>query len=114
MVNVHESFTILDLYISWEVCLLNKKYKNIKVWFYLSQYPVRRIAQSALHFPPGRPVHSDTNSTSLGSIQPGSNYERRLFTHIPNHCLSSSTHLYSLVDSDIMERKEIPKLQNSS
>ena len=37
--------------------------------FYTAQYPVRWTAQSALYFSsPGRPVHSDTNSTSLGSI----------------------------------------------
>ena len=37
--------------------------------FYIAQYPVRWTAQSASHFSfPGRPVHSDTNSSSLGSI----------------------------------------------
>ena len=37
--------------------------------FYIAQYPVRWTAQSALHFSsPGRPVHSDTNSASPGSI----------------------------------------------
>ena len=38
--------------------------------FYIVQYPVRWTAQSALHFfaLPGRPVHSDTNSASPGSI----------------------------------------------
>ena len=39
-----------------------------KVCFYIAQYPVRWTAQSALHFTPGRPVHSGTNSASLGSI----------------------------------------------
>ena len=38
--------------------------------FYIAQYPVRWTAQSTLHYysSPDRPVHSDTNSTSLGSI----------------------------------------------
>ena len=38
--------------------------------FYIEQYPVRWTAQSGLHFfaSPGRPVHSDTNSASPGSI----------------------------------------------
>ena len=38
--------------------------------FYIAQYPVHWTAQSALHFlpSPGRPVHSDTNSASPGSI----------------------------------------------
>ena len=39
------------------------------MFLYSVQYPVRCTAQSALHFSsPDRPVHSDTNSTSLGSI----------------------------------------------
>ena len=43
--------------------------KNVKkVCFYIAQYPVRWTAQSALYFTPGRHVHSDTNSASLGSI----------------------------------------------
>ena len=43
--------------------------KKVKVCFYIAQYPVRWTAQSALHFSsPGRPVHSDTNSASPGSI----------------------------------------------
>ena len=32
--------------------------------------------------PPGRHVHSDTNSASLGNNQPRCNYTRTLFTHI--------------------------------
>ena len=40
--------------------------------------------------PPGRPVHSDTNSASQGRIQPRSNYPRRRFTDI-------STPVYSHV-----------------
>ena len=46
----------------------NVKYK-LKACFYIVQYPVRWKTS-----PPGRPVHSDTNSTSLGSIQPCCNY----------------------------------------
>ena len=42
-----------------------------KVSFYIAQYPVHRTAQSAFtHYFPGRPVQSNTISTSLGSIQP--------------------------------------------
>ena len=37
--------------------------------FYIAQYPVHWTAQSALQFSfSARPVHSDTNSASLGSI----------------------------------------------
>ena len=44
-------------------------YKKVKVCFYIAQYPVRWTAQSALRFSyPGRPVHSDTNAASPGSM----------------------------------------------
>ena len=43
--------------------------KKVKVCFYIASYPVRWTAQSSLQFSsPDRPVHSDTNSASLGSI----------------------------------------------
>ena len=46
--------------------------KKVKVCFYIAQYS---LSHKALHtLPPGRPAHSDTNSTSLGSIQPHRNY----------------------------------------
>ena len=38
-----------------------------KGMLYIAQYPVHWTTQSALHLP-GRHVHSETNSTSLGSI----------------------------------------------
>ena len=37
---------------------------------YIALYPVLWTVQSTLHYFPGRPVHSDTISASLGSIQP--------------------------------------------
>ena len=43
--------------------------------------PLYRSKRFTLH-PPGRPVHSNTNLTSLGSIQPCCNSARTLFTHI--------------------------------
>ena len=46
------------------------------------QYPVLTTVQSTLHYP-DRPVHSDTISASLGSIQPYATINaRRLFVHI--------------------------------
>ena len=43
----------------------------LKASSYTAQYPVLRIVQSALQFNfPDRPVHSDTISASLESIQP--------------------------------------------
>ena len=51
--------------------------------FYRAQYPVRSTAQSALHFSStGKPVHSDTNSASPGSILAMQQYAQRLLTHI--------------------------------
>ena len=44
------------------------------------------------NMPPGRPVYSKTNSTSLGSIQPIVIAVQRLFTYPP----LSSTHLDNL------------------
>ena len=51
-------------------CRINTNVKGKrKVCFYIAQYPVHWTAQSALHFSsPDRPVHSGTNSASLGSI----------------------------------------------
>ena len=51
------------------------------------QYPALITAQSALHFTPGRPVHSNTNLISLGSIQPHCNYcMKTICSHI-HHCM---------------------------
>ena len=51
-------------------CVLVQQTQTLKSSFYIAQYPVRWTAQSAFHFfaLPGRPVHSDTNSSSPGSI----------------------------------------------
>ena len=43
-------------------------------------------AKSVLHFTPGRPVHSDTNSASLGSIQETHHLRRRLNHSHFQHC----------------------------
>ena len=40
-------------------------WKKVKIWFYTAPYPVQSFAPPP---PPGRPVYSGTNSTSLGSI----------------------------------------------
>ena len=67
------------------------KGKGMFLKFYIAQYPVRRTAQSTLHFSsPGRSVHSDTNSASLGSILAMQQIAQRLFTHM-------STTVYSQV-----------------
>ena len=52
--------------VSLHRCAHSKKGKGS---FYIAQYPVRWTAQSTLHFfAPSRPVHSNTNSASLGTI----------------------------------------------
>ena len=48
--------------------------EGIEISSYIAHYPVLGTAQSALHFTPDRPVHSNAISTSLGSIQPHCNY----------------------------------------
>ena len=68
-----------------------------KKGFYTAQYPVDKTAQSDFtHYSPGRPVQSNTISTSLGSIQPHAtnNVRKAARTHI-HHCLLPGTHLYS-------------------
>ena len=47
---------------------------------------------------PCRPVHSDTNSASPGSILACSNYAQRLNHLHVHHCLYPGTHLYSWVN----------------
>ena len=46
----------------------------VKVRSYTALFLVPGTAQSTLHFTPGRLVHSNAISTSLGSIQPCYNY----------------------------------------
>ena len=65
--------------------------KKIRVCLYIVQYPVRCIAQSALHFSsPGRPVHSDTVLGFSWKHSIHAAIAQRLFTHI-------STTVYSQV-----------------
>ena len=65
----------------------------VRVCSYIAQYPVRWTTQSALHLTPGRPDHSGTNSTSLGSIQPCRNYCKETFHRHFHRCLYPGTHL---------------------
>ena len=63
-----------------------------KVSSYIARYPVFGTAQSALHFTPGRPVHSKAISTSRGIIQPRCNNSS--FTY-PPLSIVPGTHLNS-------------------
>ena len=77
-----------------------------KGMFYLAQYPVCWTAQSALHFTPGRPVHSGTNSTFLRYIL-SSNHAAIM--HGDYSLVQISTTAYNQV-----ARTKMPKLRNSS
>ena len=46
---------------------------------------------------PGRPIHSDTNSTYLGRIQPCSNYSANTNQSHFQCSLLPGTHLYSFI-----------------
>ena len=81
--------------------------------FYIAQYPVRWTAQSALHFTPGRPVHSDTNSTYLGSISNAAITARRLFIYIST-AVYTQVLIYTAERTGASWRTKIPKLRNSS
>ena len=65
---------------------VNTLKQRVKVGFYIAQYPVRWPCSTrfrATLFLPGRPVHSDTNSASLGSIfYSSNNCTTTIFTHI--------------------------------
>ena len=64
--------------------------------------PLDRSTQCTLHFSsPGRPVHSDTNSASLGRFQPHYKYSiaQILFIHIfPPLSIARGTRLYRLLN----------------
>ena len=71
-------------------------FNNKKVSFYIAQYPVLWITQRGftLYFP-GRPVQSNTVSTSLGSIQPNATIDVRKAAHTHSYyCLKPGSYLY--------------------
>ena len=68
------------------------------------QYPVRWTAQSALHFSsPDRPVHSDTNSASLGSSL-AMQQLRAKTKSLP--CPPLSITRYSFIQLSLLRRRE--------
>ena len=84
--------------------------RHIKIkkgMFYIAQYLICWTTQSTLHFTPGRPVQSGTNSTCLGAetFWPCSNYVRRLLNRI-------STTIYSTIQlSELGRRGEYKNAQ---
>ena len=70
----------------------------------------------ALYTLPFIPVHSDTNSTSLGSILATQKLRvKTVYSHF-HQCLQPGTHLFSCVNwgGGVVERMEMTKLQNNS
>ena len=68
---------------------------EVKICSYLALYPIRWTTQGVLHFlppPPDRPVHSDTNSASLGSIQTRS------------YCTNTILRIYVIVNTSLISR----------
>ena len=111
---------------AWLQCLgTTAKRQNIKPCFYIVQYSVHWKTS-----PPGRPVHYDTNSTSLWSIQPCCNYcTQTIHSHsktIQLLCKDYFTHISTTVYSQILiytaecqwvnwgvvERTKMSKLRN--
>ena len=67
---------------------------EVKVSSLIAQYPILRIAQSALHFTSLAVLFNQT--PSLGSMQPyASNNARRLLAHVSINCLLPGILLYS-------------------
>ena len=78
--------------------------KKVKFLYSAISSPQDRSKRFTLYFP-DRPVHSDTISASLGSIQPYAAINtRRLLVHI-HHCLQPGTRLYSCVTRSWVELK---------
>ena len=77
---------------------LQYKYNSVKVHSYIARYQVLGTAQRVQPFPPGKPVHSNAISTSLGSIQPCCNYcVKTIHSHI-HLCLLVNQVRHSLSD----------------
>ena len=79
--------TSIIICIPWNTFVVSKHKTTLKkAYFYIVQYPVRWTAQNALHFSsPGRPVNSDINSASLGSIpvSPHQLHANTIHSHFP-------------------------------
>ena len=76
--------------------------------------PLDRSKRFTLFALPGRPVHSDTNSASPGSILVMQQLRATTKSSHFQHCLQPGTHLYSWVDWGIVKRTKMPKLRNGS
>ena len=88
---------------------------KVEVCFYIAQYPVSWTAQSAFHFSsPGRPVHSDTNPASLGSILAMQQLRNDYSLTCPPLSIARYHFFYSWVDWGIVKRTKMPKLRNGS
>ena len=97
---------------------LLSKYVNVikKASSYIAQYPVLGTTQSAftLYFP-DRPVHSDTISASLGSIQPYAAINAcRLLVHISTTVYSQVLILIQLSELEQCRMKKLAQGFNTA
>ena len=86
-------------------CTMSIKYIVFETYGFKRQRYVFCIAQYPVRSSPDRPVHSDTNSPSLGSVLAVlQSCATTTHSHF-HHCLEPRTHLYSWVNWNIMERE---------
>ena len=65
------------------------------MFLYLAQSPVHWTAQGALHFTPGKSVHSGTKLTSLGNILAMQQLRAKTNSLHFHHCLDSQVLIYT-------------------
>ena len=82
-----------------------------KVSSYIARHPVLRTAQSALHFTPGRPVHSKAITTSLEAFSHAVITARNVFVHISTTaCIAR----YSFIQPSELWQRGVIKLAKGS
>ena len=86
-----------------------------KIRSYIARYPVLGTAQNALHFTAcGRPVHSNANSTSLGSIQSRCNYCAKNIRSHSHHPPQPGTHLHRRVNWSNVSERNCPSFETAA
>ena len=110
---LHIIMTLLDIVMTvLKIILILLKIISTLVKIILLTVVIKSLGQfKALYTaPPGRPVHSNTITTSLGSIQPyAAITAHRLFVHI-----STSVAMYLFVQLSELGRREVNTIANAS
>ena len=95
---IEDTCPLLDMS-EWTLLMTQTKRQQLKICSYIAQYPVHQTDKTLYTSPPpppppppGRPVHTDTVSPSLGSIQPCCNdctetFHSCIFTTLCNQVL---------------------------